>query len=198
MHTRRGENVMNIEKMKIGYGPKGVPEILLRVIEISGDLDGSFSADFSFTDAGPDLTEGLPNSSNFAPFGGDGCGGFWASWEPRGLAINEDSPIVYISGEAVMSTPVCSSLREFFSLLAIGCEDLGDKVAENLTIQFSDECHGANTQNAVFRDCLKRKLGIDPPVEPEKLVAVAKSRFGESFISWYRLWQDEAPWSKIL
>ena len=167
-----------------------VPTLILELLKYQDEVDNAYSGTFELrADEGSSLFywfgKDLDAASQFGSFGADSDGSLYAFWLLNNRDL-ETAPIVFLGSEGSGNTVLSDNLRDFFSLLAIGQEELGFAVESPgwHQKQVPDE----NTQQ--FRNWLKSSFDIEEPEGGEAFVAQAKSKHPD-LQTWIEQWQSQ-------
>jgi hypothetical protein len=164
-----------------------VPPLLSDLLEYQNRVDEPYCGRFRLTDGGRDTAlasfDGdVKAAAQFVLFGGDPDGSSYGYWLYEGRSL-EDAPIVYLGSEGVGWTVLANSLDEFFSLLAVGEEEIG------FAAPMLSEPEDIPENLLVFRRWLQQKWRIIKPNYPAVNIAKAVRRHPD-LQDWLSAWQE--------
>lgn len=190
---------VNIASLAASF-PEGIlPEPLFKLCAFQESNEFySYSGEFIVDNDAPESIEDLPLRDSFGGIGSDATGSVFAFWsgsnEPLSRHTVLESPIVFLDSEAVNSTVVCSRFSEFICLLLLDLDDLGEQAGRDALIKKTPL--KMDGQAFLFRKWAKTSFGLDPPCAPSEIVQNAKRLHQDAFFSWYKLWQQDEPWTR--
>jgi hypothetical protein len=170
--------------------PQGVsvPSLLMRLLAFQNESQEFYSGHFELSGGGPEnMRAGFDGdeqaASQFAVFGQDSDGssyGFWL-YDGRNLV---NAPVVFLGSEGVHCTVLANTLEVFFSLLALGVNELGFAASWN---DFSAPTE-LPPKLVAFRCWLKDEFDIVPSENPSEVIASAR-RNHPDLQAWLESWQ---------
>lgn len=153
--------------------PANIPNPLVKLIEYQKDIGSIVSGDFELTDRGNFFVTRWFRKSEavakqFVIFGVDHLQSLYGYWVYEGCLM-ENAPIVYLGSEGSNNTILANTTEEFFELLALGKECLGD-ISEWV------QNENANEETINFRNWLKINFNISTISESRSFAIIEKAK----------------------
>ena len=123
-------------------------------------------------------------AEQFVVFGHGPDGSLYALWLYPGRTIG-NAPVVFLGSEGTDCNVIADGLPQFFSLLALGADELGFEISWG-EIQLAET---PAQRLGEFREWLKSSFGIEQPFDPIAMVKECQMHHPD-FEAWLIAWQE--------